>query len=59
MEKELQKETEQKVVDYVMKHYKKTFEKVTPIVIERENHFRIFKHKDGSPLILGKGILNN
>ncbi len=59
MEKELQKETEQKVVDYVMKHYKKMFEKVTPIVRESENVFMVLTHKDGSPLFLSKGILNN
>ena len=59
MEEKISKEVEEKVVDYVNKYYKKMFEKVTPIVRQSENVFMVLTHKDGSPLFLGKGILNN
>tara|TARA_R110000803_G_scaffold28161_2_gene65369 strand:+ start:1609 stop:1776 length:168 start_codon:yes stop_codon:yes gene_type:complete len=49
---------EKKVIDYVVKHYKKMFEKVQPIVSENETVFMVLAHKDGSPLMLSKEILN-
>mgnify|MGYP001135482450 CR=1 FL=1 len=58
MEEKISKEVEEKVVGYVNKHYKKMFEKVTPIVKENGNVFMVLSHKDGSPLILSKEILN-
>jgi|TARA_R110000868_G_scaffold8429_5_gene43801 hypothetical protein len=54
----MDKETEQKVIDYVVKNYRLMFEKVTPIVNENETVFMVLAHKDGSPLILSKEILN-
>jgi len=54
----MDKLTEQKVMDYVVKKYPTTFENKTPIVEERPNHFRVYNHRHGSPLILGKEILN-
>jgi len=54
----MDKVVEQKVIDYVLKNYTSTFEKKTPIVTEHENHFRVYSHKDGSPIILGKSIIN-
>ena len=48
---------EQKVIDYAMKNYPRKFQGKTLMVEERENHFRVRTHKDGSPMILGKTIL--
>jgi len=49
---------EQKVIDYAMKNYPRKFQGKTLMVEERENHFRVRTHKDGSPMILGKSILD-
>ena len=46
-----------KVVAYVESNYKQ-YKNKTLIVKEFDNHFQINTHVDGSPLILGKGILN-
>ena len=46
-----------KVVAYVESKYPK-YKNKTLIVKEFDNHFQININKDGSPLILGKGILN-
>tara|TARA_B110000305_G_C18853294_1_gene365518 strand:+ start:138 stop:302 length:165 start_codon:yes stop_codon:yes gene_type:complete len=46
-----------KVVAYVESNYKQ-YKNKTLIVKEFDNHFQININKDGSPLILGKGILN-
>ena len=53
----MDKTVEQKVKDYAYKHYK-MFEGKELYVSEGDNHFRVSSHRDGSPLILGKGILN-
>jgi hypothetical protein len=50
-------EQEQKVADYVYAKYKQ-FEKKTLIIKEKSTHYEVLAHKDGSPLILGKDILN-
>lgn len=47
----------QKVSDYAQKNYK-MFEGKELIVKEGENVFYVSDHEDGSPLILGKTILN-
>lgn len=47
----------QKVSDYAQKNYK-MFEGKELIVKEGENCFYVSDNKDGSPLILGKTILN-
>lgn len=54
----MDKTTEQKVTDYVYKNYSKSFSGKTLIIEEQDNHFRVRSHKDSSPLILGKSILN-
>lgn len=51
-------ETKQAVESYVRKNYKRMFEGKTLIIREFEKIFTIQSHKDASPLILGKGILN-
>tara|TARA_R110002096_G_scaffold225596_6_gene414823 strand:- start:476 stop:637 length:162 start_codon:yes stop_codon:yes gene_type:complete len=46
----------QQITDYVYKHYK-TYKGMDLIITEHANSFHILKHKDASPLILGKGII--
>ena len=53
----MDKVIEQKISDYVQKKYK-MFAGKELIVTEGENCFYISDHKDGSPLILSKLILN-
>lgn len=50
-------EVEQKVKDYVYAKYK-NLEKKPLIVKDKGTHFQVLSHKDGSPMILGKEILN-
>jgi hypothetical protein len=45
------------VEEYVYKNYK-SYEGKELIIREGEKCFFVLKHKDGSPLILGKSILN-
>lgn len=47
----------QKVEAYVYKNYN-SLDKMSLIIRDHGSHFQILKHKDGSPLILGKSILN-
>ena len=49
-------ETVKKVEEYVYKNYK-SYEGKQLIVKELESCFHVLKHKDGSPLVLGKSIL--
>ena len=44
------------VTEYVYKNYS-TYKDKQLIIKELDSHFRIYKHKDGAPLILGKSIL--
>lgn len=53
----MDKETIKKIEDYVYKNYKDYVGKQL-IINENKSCFHVLKHKDGSPLILGKGILN-
>jgi len=54
----MNEETKQQVTEYVYKNYKQYKDK--PLIIrELDNCFHVLKHEDGSPLILGKGIVNN
>jgi hypothetical protein len=49
--------TIQLVEEYVYKNYPNLKEK--PLIIkELDSHFQVLSHKDGSPLILSKQILN-
>ena len=49
-------EIKQLVTDYVYKNYK-TYKDKPLIIREKSNCFHVVVHEDGSPLILGKGIL--
>ncbi len=51
------KETVQLIEEYVYKNYK-SYKDKTLIITEHTNHFSIRRHKDESPLVLGKGILS-
>lgn len=46
----------EQVEAYVYKNYK-SLDKKDLIIRDHGNHFQVLKHKDGSPLILGKSIL--
>ena len=48
----------QQITEYVYKNYKSYKDKQL-IIKEFDNCFHVLKHKDSSPLILGKGIINN
>lgn len=56
METKTNTETLDKVKNYVYENYQDYKNKVL-IITETESCFRILKHKDGSPLILGKSII--
>ena len=45
----------QQVTEYVYKNYK-TYKDMNLIITDHGNCFHVLKHKDASPLILGKGI---
>lgn len=48
----------EKVKEYTLKHYPRTFGTAKNIMIsEHRNHFRVKTNKDGSPLILGKSVV--
>lgn len=49
--------TIQSVEEYVYKNYP-THTNKNLIIKDKESHFQILLHKDGSPLILSKQILN-
>ena len=53
----MSEETIQLITEYVYKNYKLYKDKQL-IIKEYNNCFHICKHKDQSPLILGKGIIN-
>ncbi len=53
----MNEDTIKKVTEYVYKNYKSYKDKQL-IIREKDNCFHICKHEDGSPLILGKKILN-
>ncbi len=48
----------QQITEYVYKNYK-TYKDKQLIIKELDNCFHISIHEDSSPLILGKGIINN
>ena len=51
----MSKDTTQLVEDYVYKNYK-TYKDKQLIIRDFGNHFRVYTHKDGSPLILSKEV---
>ena len=55
----MNEETKQLITEYVYKNYPKMFKKQQLIIRELDNCFHVLKHEDGSPLILGKQIINN
>ena len=56
-EREVTPEVKSKVTAYVYANY--TNLKDLPLTIrENDNCFYVYKHKDGGPMILGKGIIS-
>ena len=53
----MNEETIKKITEYVYKNYKE-YKNKQLIIRELDKCFHILKHKDGSPLILGKSIIN-
>jgi|TARA_R110000796_G_scaffold9001_2_gene30994 hypothetical protein len=49
-------EVTQLVEEYVYKNYK-TYKDKTLIIQDHDSHFRVLRHKDESPLILSKSII--
>ena len=54
----MNKDVVEQVKEYVYKNYK-SYKNKPLIIRELKNCFHVLKHEDGSPLILGKGIVNN
>ena len=54
--KEVGEDLAQKITDYVYKNYSTYYNK-TLIIKDCGSHYKIIKHKDGGPLILGKEIV--
>lgn len=57
METKTSTETLDKVKNYVYENYK-DYKNKPLIITEKDSCFMVLKHKDGSPLILGKSIIN-
>ena len=53
----MSKDISEQVREYVYNNYK-TYKNKDLIITEHTNHFSIRRHKDESPLVLGKGILS-
>ena len=53
----MNEETKQQITEYVYKNYKQ-YKNKQLIIRELKNCFHVLKHEDGSPLILGKSIIN-
>ena len=53
----MKEEDIEKITEYVYKNYRWLKDKKL-IIREKSNCFHILKHEDGSPLILGKSIIN-
>lgn len=54
--REVSQEVKDKVIAYVYANYKSLKDK--PLIItEGDSCFYVYKHKDGGPMILGKGII--
>jgi len=49
---------EDRIKEYVLDKYPKLFKSKDLIVVEKEHAWQI-SYKDGSPLFLGKNVLNN
>ena len=54
----MNEDTKNQITEYVYKNYKSYKDKQL-IIKELDNCFHICRHKDESPLILGKKIINN
>ena len=52
----MNEETIKQVTEYVYKNYK-TYKDKQLIIRDFGNHFRVYTHKDGSPLILSKEVI--
>jgi len=52
----MSKDITEQVREYVYKNYP-TYKDKQLTIKELDSHFRVYKHQDGSPLILGKQII--
>lgn len=53
----MNKDIVEQVKEYVYKNYK-SYDGKELTIKDMDNHFRIYKHKTGGPLILGKAIID-
>ena len=53
----MNEEIKNQITEYVYKNYKQ-YKNKQLIIREFKNCFHVLKHEDGSPLILGKSIIN-
>ena len=53
----MNKDVIKSIEEYVYKNYK-SYKDKTLIIKDFDIHYRVLKHKDGSPLILGKEVIN-
>lgn len=53
---EVSEEVKSKVIAYVQKNYD-TLKESNLTITQGEKCFYVYKHKDGGPMILGKGII--
>ena len=54
----MNEDTIKQITEYVYKNYK-LYKNKQLIITEFNNSFHVCRHKDESPLILGKKIINN
>ena len=54
----MSEEIKNQITEYVYKNYK-LYKNKQLIIREYDKCFHVLAHKDSSPLILGKGIVNN
>jgi hypothetical protein len=50
------KNKEDKVKEYVYSNYR-DYKNKTLYITEYDNHFKVLKHPDGAPLVLGKKVV--
>jgi len=53
----MEKFIKQQIEEYVYKNYS-SYKNKELIIKDLGSHYRVYKHKTGSPLILGKQIIN-
>lgn len=53
----MNEDVKKSIEEYVYKNYK-SYKDKNLIIKDFDSHYRVLKHKDGSPLILGKEVIN-